>query len=379
MEANEERILSVQNLTPGLVERGKIKIGQKGRFVQSRSGKKFQLPEKLDHFIVTGMLRNSETNNFERDEQLHKSIGETPTEIPIRLLYNDIELNFQTRYSCYRGTTLLCYGDGVKAFPLRQEKRVQTTCPCGHQDPKYTGPDKCKINGTLSCIIDGAEIVGGVWKLRTTSYNSVIGILSSLALIKRISGGQLAGLPLMLTLQPKTVTNPVDAKLQTIYVIGIEFRGSVMQLQKKGYDLALNDAHHQIKVERIEDEAKRLLTADAGQLVESTDDLEEFYPDNAAGGAETIEPGESETPDLTAPGPEAPKDETPAEPEKKAAPKKKAEPKNQTEPTAPAEPDPPAAEEPEESPELSEPGGEPETTQPDPEPKTDKKGRPSLF
>ena len=44
---------SIKNLTPGLVERGKIKIGMKGAARQSRSGNTFQAPQKLDHFIVT--------------------------------------------------------------------------------------------------------------------------------------------------------------------------------------------------------------------------------------------------------------------------------------------------------------------------------------
>lgn len=109
-QPDPRRSLSIKGLMPGLVERGKIKIGIKGRTTESGRGKEFQPPQKLDHFIVT-TLQRAPDGNFVRDEAVHARIGDRPTEIPIRLLYDDSELDFQSRYVCFRGKTMWCSGD----------------------------------------------------------------------------------------------------------------------------------------------------------------------------------------------------------------------------------------------------------------------------
>ena len=52
------------------------------------------------------------------------------TEIPVRLLYDDIDLNFPTRYSCYKGNQCWCTGDGERAQRLG-EGEISDTSP-GH-------------------------------------------------------------------------------------------------------------------------------------------------------------------------------------------------------------------------------------------------------
>src|SRR4051812_12962875 len=47
-----QRVLMVRNLRPGLPERGKIKIGVKGEVRKSKGGNEFQPPQKLDHFVI---------------------------------------------------------------------------------------------------------------------------------------------------------------------------------------------------------------------------------------------------------------------------------------------------------------------------------------
>lgn len=283
------RRLGIKNLMPGLVERGKIKIGNKGQVRRSSQGKEFQAPQKLDHFLVTTMVRGDD-NNFLRDEAIHKQLGDKPTTIPVRLLYDDIDLNFQTRYACYNGRTLWCSGDGEVARRVRPGSGQngkpleydQVSCTCERQSPTFQGKGKCKITGNLSVMIDGVGVVGGVWKFRTTSYNSVVGILSSLALIKRITGGPLAGIPLNMVLTPKAVSDPVTGAQQTVYVVSLEFRGTVDQLRAIGHDQLLSQHQHQLRIERIEEEARALLTHNPTQYAAPDDegeDVEEFYPE----------------------------------------------------------------------------------------------------
>ena len=274
--------MMIKNLHPALTERGKIKIGMKGETRKASSGKSYQLPQKLDHFLVTTLFRD-DTGNFKVDKEIMDKLGEKPTTIPIQLLYDDPNLNLQTRYAVYTGRQLWCSGDGETALRLKQGQRARegVRCICERQDPSYEGQDRCKINGTLSVIIDGVPQIGGVWKFRTTSYNTVVGLMSSLALIRRMTGGILAGIPLQLTLSPKTVTSPADGKVQTVFVVGIEYHGTADELQAIGYDTANKNAIHAVKIETLEQEARKLLAAPADKVFASDDEddlIDEFYP-----------------------------------------------------------------------------------------------------
>ena len=276
----------IKNFVPSLMERGKIKIGEKGKTVTSSKGSEFQPPKKLDYFKITTMLRGAD-GNFVQDNHFHSLYGNTPKSLPVVLLYDDLALNFQSRYSCFKGRQQWCTGDGESATRLDPSGKSSTSilCPCERINPGYQGPEKCKANGCLSVIIDGAETVGGVWKLRTTSYNSVVGILSSLTLIKATTGGQLAGIPLELTVAPKTVVSPSDNRVQTIYVVGLEYKGSFKALRQIGYNIAMDRQKHQIKMENIEIEAKKLLGYDPDFMGDSDDVVDEFYSEQAVLGA----------------------------------------------------------------------------------------------
>jgi hypothetical protein len=296
------RRMGIKNLSAGLVERGKIKIGNKGAVRQSQGGNSWQAPQKLDHFLITTTERGKD-NNFLRDESLHEKLGDKPRDIPVVLIYDDIDLNFQTRYAAYAGKTLWCSGDGEQASRAQKltDGSVQynpVSCPCERQAPTYQGKDKCKINGTLSVMIRGAEAIGGVWKFRTTSYNSVVGVMSSLALIKRVTGGPLAGIPLVMTLTPKTVQDPIQGSQQTIYVVGVEFRGNIEKLQDTGHQLMLSQSKHNLKIEHIEQEARTLLSYAPQQFAapdDISDEVDEYYPEAALDSMEKDTPDNSVT------------------------------------------------------------------------------------
>lgn len=353
-EPPKRNTMMIKNICPGLAELGKIKIGNKGAMRQSQSGGTWQAPQKLDHFLITTMERGQD-NNFVRDEQLHRLFGESPKSIPVRLIYDDISLNFSTRYICYYGKTVFCSGDGECAMRLQQDRKTykQVSCPCERQDPKFAGDDgkgkgKCKINGILSVIIDGAQSVGGVWKFRTTSYNSVVGILSSLALIQRITGGRLAGIPLNMTVTPKTVQDPIQGSQQTIYVVGLSYAGGMEELRSTGYQIAMDEAKHGISMKQLEQDAMLLLshTPTSGLGDDAVDDVvEEFYPEEARPDAPALVSaagaGEPSPPPLAAPQAETVdmstgeviEEQRPADPPRRGRgrPAKKTEPETQAE------------------------------------------------
>ena len=280
MTVFQHKAVMVKNLRPGLTEVGKIKIGQKGRVIQSRNGNEFQPPQKLDHFVITTLHRGAD-DNFLRDDGIHKRLGDKPTEIPVRLLFNDPWMNFRTQYVAFWGKTRFCTGDGETAQRLQKDGTLrELACPCERLDPGFDQNGKCKINGTLSVIIDGAEVVGGVWNLRTTSINTCQGIASSLAMLATVTSGNIAGVPLMLTIRPKAAQTP-DGKATTIYVVGLEFRGSIEDLRGHAEKRALADATFGRRMLQIEEMASVALDAPIVSDEEAIDVIQEFYPEEA--------------------------------------------------------------------------------------------------
>ena len=272
------RSLIIKTLAPGLVERGKIKIGEKGKTIKSAKGVEFQPPKKLDHFVITTTERGPD-GNFLRDENMHRELGEAPVRIPVRLLYDDVELNYQSRFVAYNGTKLARVCDG-EICELRQPDGTTTEAPCvcAGKDPFADGV--CKPYSVLSVILDNSESLGGVWKFRSTSYNTARGLLASMLLIQRVSGGLLAGIPLDLVVGPKQVTNPKDGKQQTIYVVHLEYRGSLDDLQNCGHQLSLQNASRMAQIRQIEANARELLSAPDVEI-DDEDTVPEFFPEQA--------------------------------------------------------------------------------------------------
>jgi hypothetical protein len=189
-----------------------------------------------------------------------------------------------------------------------QDKPV--SCPCLRLEANYTGKEKCKPNGTLQVLLQGVDRIGGVWKFRTTSWNSVNSIMSSLKLIQAITGGVLAGIPLKLVLSPKTVTIPGTGQNMIVYVVSLEFPGTEQELAKIGYDVAKRRADHKAKMDLIEAEARKALEHLEETPEEMREVQEEFYPEGViievqpeAAPESEPEPGQ-EPP--TMPNPEAP-------------------------------------------------------------------------
>lgn len=303
--------MNVQGITPSLFETGKVKIGRKGSTRQGQNGP-YQLAEKLDHFLVTTTIRGSD-NNFLEDTALMDSLKKDSDgklrRIPITLLYDDLGLNFQSQYKSYIGKTLFCSGDGVNANRAFSSKTDRTKvggyepckCICERAEFGYQGKDKCKITGRLQFIIRGAERIGGVHIFRTTSRNSVVSMLSSLSMIQRITNGHMAGIPLELVVSPKLTTDP-EGKQQTIYVVSIEFMGSMQVLQETVHQLHLANAEYGIQIGRIEEEARALLSAQPSPFPDELDDDDhtEFFPSQAP--SELPEAGKPTTSTQTALG-----------------------------------------------------------------------------
>ena len=287
MEEHEKPTFTmVKNLIPRLAEVGKIKIGGKGEKRKKQgSNEYYRLPVKDDKFTITTLEKDG-NDDFVKDEATMQIIGELTGQdpnnlkrLPIRLLYDSPVLNFPTCYACYKGTTCWCRGNGELAerHDVVGELPKLVTCPCERQNPEYNKPDKCKLTGTLSVVLEGIPKFGGVWKFRTTSYNSVTNILSSLALFYTNNLGILADIPLSLEITPKTVSIPGQKKTTKIYMVFLTFDGAKQKMKALAYDEGKHREQFGVKMKEIEAGAHLYNTPETEE--EALDFSEEYYPD----------------------------------------------------------------------------------------------------
>lgn len=236
--------MGIKNLNKRLVEVGKIKIGGKNpnKTYNGKDGQKHRAPVKFDHFAITTLEKDNK-DNFIIDADIMSELGGKPKALDILLLSDDIDNNFMTSYAMYSGQKCQCRGDGEiatrrytkddkgkeLASPEYREIKCDTeTCPFFQESivRNKKQPPKCKPSGILSVMLPQTKKIGGVYKFRTTSWNTVINIISSLEAIKLITGGVLFGIPLKMELIEKPTEEHGKVK-----VVNIIYAGSIQQLQ----------------------------------------------------------------------------------------------------------------------------------------------------
>jgi hypothetical protein len=109
-----------------------------------------------------------------------------------------------------------------------------------------------------------------------------------------MTGGILAGIPLVMTIQPKVATNPIDGKSQTIQVVGIEYAGTMDDLQNGALKLVQKNAEYRARLGNVQQEVRQLISVDAGaDRDDASDIVDEFHPEDAV----LVEPESVGTPE----------------------------------------------------------------------------------
>lgn len=259
-------------VTPPIL--GRISIGK----VVEKNGKR--LPEKDDQFTITSQVQGKEgwiTHPF--DDGLRSAQGGKIRSIPIRLLFNDPDLNFRAEYSLFDRNTgrPLCVGNGETCRRTTADGIQALPCPSPDGCPLAAGK-QCKPFGRLNVQIDGQNDELGSFIFRTTGFNSIRTLSARLFYYQAVSGNRLACLPLELRLRGKSTRQSHGSP---IYYVDLTTR-SGMSIEE-----ALVETRH-IEVERQAsgfdqlglDEAARRGFAN-GAFEESEEEIEgvveEFY------------------------------------------------------------------------------------------------------
>ncbi|ANY63825.1 phage capsid protein [Comamonas aquatica] len=309
-------------ITPPVI--GRISIGK----VVEKNGKR--LPEKDDEFTITTQvqqrgqwvlhpldeaLRQSQPDAFtvggikegaEPSDSQSESIparsakrtlkdkmgvaGQAPAEtssprrklrsIPVRVLFNDPDLNLRANYCMFDRSTArpVCVGDGESSKRVTDQGLETMECP-GPDSCRF-GLGNCKPYGRLNVSIGDSDELGS-FVFRTTGFNSIRTLVARLRYFAAVSGGHLAAMPLEMRLRGKSTTQSHRA---AIYYADLVVRTG----------LSLNEAIGQAKALAAQrqsagfaqsalDEAARLGYANGSfedAPEEAADIVEELYPED---------------------------------------------------------------------------------------------------
>ncbi len=187
-------------ITPPIL--GRISIGK----MVEKNGKR--VPEKDDQFTLTSQIQNKDGwVKHPLDEQLRaKAPSQKLRSIPVRMIFNDPELNLRAEYSLFDRQTgrPVCVGNGETCQRLTNQGVEHHPCPSPDLCPLAQG-GLCKPYGRLYVNLDESDEFG-TFVFRTTGFNSIRTLAARLSYYHAASNGLLSCLPLQLTLRGKSTT-----------------------------------------------------------------------------------------------------------------------------------------------------------------------------
>lgn len=187
-------------ITPPIL--GRISIGK----MVEKNGKR--LPEKDDQFTITSQIQSKEGwIKHPLDEQLRsKAPNQKLRTIPVRMIFNDPDLNLRAEYTLFDRQTgrPVCVGNGETCQRLTNQGVEQHLCPSPDLCSLAQGGN-CKPYGRLHVNLDELDELG-TFIFRTTGFNSIRTLAARLSYYHAASNGLLSCLPLQLTLRGKSTT-----------------------------------------------------------------------------------------------------------------------------------------------------------------------------
>ena len=167
-------------LTPPVI--GRISIGK----VVEKGGKR--LPEKDDEFTITSQVQNKDGwVNHPMDAELRKAGGAKLRNIPVRLLFDDPDLNLRANYTLFdrQSGRPLCIGNGETCKRSTLGGIQAFDCP-SPESCEFNGGGFCKPYGRLNVRIGDDDELGS-FVFRTTGFNSIRTISSRLKYFQAVA------------------------------------------------------------------------------------------------------------------------------------------------------------------------------------------------
>ena len=259
-------------ITPPVL--GRISIGK----VIEKNGKR--LPEKDDQFTITSQVQGKDGWLLHPlNDELRQGKDDKLRSIPVRLLFNEPELNFRADYTLFdrQSGRPVCVGNGETAKGVTTEGMKEYPCP-SPAACELGRKGGCKPFGRLNVQIEGQGDEFGSFIFRTTGFNSIRTLSARLAYFDAVSGGLTRYLPLTLKLRGKSTTQSHRAP---IYFVDLCLRDGVVLADavKTAKEAATRDQEAGIDVPALERSARSAMAN--GAFEENEEDLpgivEEFF------------------------------------------------------------------------------------------------------
>lgn len=262
--------MGITDITPRLAEIGKIKIGRKGE----KRVHGYLLPEKSDHFEIATLVKDDE-GRLIMDKEMNAKIGEGCKTLDVELCYDTPSMNMPTSYGLLSEGKIMCMGNGHVATRTKEDGSKEEIV-CHPRECNAYKAKKCHHRGRLSVILSASNRLGGVYVFRTIGFNSIRNIMSSMAFLRRITGGVLGGIPLRLTLLPMTVTPQGVNQNVKIYAVNLEYAGSPSELKQAAVEEVQRRMQLGIDMGQTEKSDAELLKAQMMEEAEEEAKAEEF-------------------------------------------------------------------------------------------------------
>ncbi|OQW65101.1 MAG: hydrolase or metal-binding protein [Proteobacteria bacterium ST_bin11] len=263
-------------ITPPVL--GRIAIGK----IIEKNGKR--LPEKDDQFTITSQLQSKDGWLLHpHDADLRKAQGGKIRSIPIRLLFNEPDLNFRAEYSLFDRNTgrPVCVGNGESCRRRTNDGIASVPCPAPEGCQLAQG-GACKPYGRLNVLIGDDDPLGS-FIFRTTGFNSIRTLAARLQYFKAISGNRLSCMPLELKLRGKSTRQSHGS---AIFYVDITLRNNQSIEEALAEAKRIDDERQASGFDQTAlDQAARLGVAN-GAFEDNEDDgsavVEEFFPSHIA-------------------------------------------------------------------------------------------------
>lgn len=202
--------------------------------------------------------------------------------IPVRVLFNDPDLNLRAHYTLFDRNTArpVCVGDGESC--KRVTSQGLAAMPCPGPDACAFGQDGCKPYGRLNLVIGDSDELGS-FVFRTAGFNSIRTLAARLQYFAAVSGRHLAGMPLELKLRGKSTTQSHRSAIYYADLVvrsGLTLKEAIAQAQ----ELATRRQAAGFDQQAL-DEAARLGYAN-GSFEDSPEEAkviaEEFFPETSS-------------------------------------------------------------------------------------------------
>jgi hypothetical protein len=264
-------------ITPPIL--GRISIGK----VVEKNGKR--LPERDDQFTITSQIQCKDgwiKHPF--DEQLRaKAPNQKLRTIPVRMIFNDPELNLRAEYTLFDRQTgrPMCIGNGETCQRQSNQGIEQHPCPSPDLCSLAQGGN-CKPFGRLHVNLDESDELG-TFIFRTTGFNSIRTLAARLSYYHAASNGLLSSLPLQLTLRGKST---IQSYRTPVYYVDLTLKDGInlqqaIQMAKEIDQQSKGSGFNQQAL----DQMARQGFANAQFEVNSEEELdlvEEFYTDESS-------------------------------------------------------------------------------------------------